>query len=430
MVVLAQETVNKSIWLINPYGPVPGEDWREYSFTMMADALMRAGHDVIWWTSNFSHHFKKFRSIGWNDLRVNDRFLVRLVPTPGYEKNFGLGRLVRDIAFSYRVYSHGKKLSPPDCIIYYESPLTLGYAGQKLAKHHRKPVVFDQMDLWPELIEKGFPKFLQSLIHLILLPVYKSRKKVYSQLDAVIGLAKTYLEVPMREAPILRSRPNAVIYNGIDVMAFRDSMKISRLPEGILPRKEEKEVWAVFAGSLGSSYDIATLLEAAEQLEKSSSRVRIIIAGDGPFRGRVESYVAEKYHTRLCYVGNLSPDNLAALYNTCDIALCTYSDRSNVEMPDKIYDYTAAGLPVINSLRGEVRDVIREKRMGLQYKAGDPADLIAVLEKLANDDVLRGEMARNSYDTGMLYDRYVQYEKLVEIVEKVCAGTVDAAETR
>jgi glycosyltransferase involved in cell wall biosynthesis len=100
-------------------------------------------------------------------------------------------------------------------------------------------------------------------------------------------------------------------------------------------------------------------------------------------------------------------------------------------MPDKIYDYTAAGLPVVNSLRGEVSDVIREKRIGLQYDAGNSRDLLEALEKLANDDPLRGEMARNSYDAGMLYDRHVQYAKLVEIVEKVCAGkSVDATATR
>ena len=419
------------IWLLNPYGPIPGESWRDYSFTMMADALTKGGHEVVWWTSNFSHQFKRFRSNACEDLQVSDRFIVRLVPTPGYRRNVGFGRIVRDIVFAYRAYTRGKKSPPPDCVIYYESPLTFGYAGQKLARHHGCPVIFDQMDLWPELIEKVFPRSLQPAAHLVLSPIYRNRRRVYSRLDAVIGLANAYLEVPLREAPILRSRPNAVIYNGIDVLEFRNSMKMSPLPEGILPRKEAREVWAVFAGSLGPSYDIATLLEVAELLEGSPSRLRIIIAGDGPFKGRVEAYVAEKKHARLYYAGRLLPDKLAALYNVCDIALCAYSNRSNVEMPDKIYDYTAAGLPVVNSLRGEVSDVIREKRIGLQYDAGNSRDLLETLEILANDDALRGEMARNSYDAGMLYDRHVQYAKLVEIVEKVCARKpVDATATR
>ena len=91
-------------------------------------------------------------------------------------------------------------------------------------------------------------------------------------------------------------------------------------------------------------------------------------------------------------------------------------------MPDKIFDYTAAGLPVVNSLGGEVGDVIRENRIGLQYDAGDPRDLLAALENLTGDPSLRDEIARNSFDIGMRYDQHAQYAKLVEIVDKVCSG--------
>jgi len=410
------------IWLINPYGPIPGEKWRDYSFCMMADALTCAGHDVVWWTSNFSHHFKRFRSNGWHDLRVKDGFTIRLVPTPGYKHNVGIGRIIRDIVFAYRAYARGKESNPPDCIVYYESPLTFGYAGQKLAKYHDCPVIFDQMDLWPELIEKIFPPPLQPIVRWMFAPIYWNRRKVYGRLDAVIGLSKSYLEVPLKEARILRSRPNAVVYNGIDVTAFRNAMMASPLQGRILPRKEEGEVWAVFAGTLGPSYDIPTLLQVAEQLEGSPSRLRIVIAGDGPLKEQVEAYAADQNRSRLYYAGKLPPEHLAGLYHMCDIGLCAYSSRSNVEMPDKIYDYTAAGLPVVNSLGGEASDVIRENRIGLQYEAGDPRDLLAVLENLASDRSLRDEMARNSFDIGMRYDRHAQYAKLVEIVEMVSTG--------
>jgi len=411
-----------NIWFFNPYGPIPGEGWRDYRFEIMADTLRRVGHEVVWWTSNFSHQFKRFRSNGWHDLRVKDGFTVRLVPTPGYKNNVGIGRIIRDIVFAYRAYARGKESNPPDCIVYYESPLTLGYAGQKLAKYHGCPVIFDQMDLWPELIEKIFPLFLQPVVRLMFAPIYWSRRNVYGRLDAATGLSKLYLEVPLKEAPILRSRPNAVIYNGIDVAPFRNAMKTSLLPEGILPRKEEGEVWAVFAGTLGPSYDIPTLLQVAERLEGSPSRLRIVIAGDGPLIEQVQAYVADQKRSRLYYAGKLPPEQLAGLYHLCDIGLCAYSNRSNVEMPDKIYDYTAAGLPVVNSLGGEVSEMIRENRIGLQYKAGDSRDLLAALENLTSDRLLRDEMARNSFDIGMRYDRHAQYAKLVEIVDKVCSG--------
>lgn len=410
------------IWLINPYGPIPSESWRDYSFTMMADALTASGHEVVWWTSNFSHHFKKYRSAGWKDIKVSDKFTLRLVPTTAYKKNIGIGRAMRDLVFGIRAYQKGKSLHAPDCILYSESPLTFGYAGFMLARYHNCPVIFHQMDLWPELIEKAFPAFIQPLLRVLFSPVYMNRKWIYSRLDAVIALAKPYLDVPLIEAPVLLTKPHTLIYNGIDVEKFRKSMTGSDLPEDMLPEKKSGEIRAVFAGSLGPSYDILAILKVAERLESSESKLKLVIAGDGPLRKNVEEYVADRNHTRLYYVGKLSPELLAPLYRDCDIGLCAYSARSNVEMPDKIYDYTAAGLAVINSLYGEVSQVVKENGIGLQYAGGDPDDLFEKLEFLENDSVLRNEMARKSFEIGMTYDQHVQYAKLLEIVDKVCTS--------
>lgn len=410
------------IWLINPYGPIPSESWRDYCFTMMADALTASGHEVVWWTSNFSHHFKKYRSSGWQDTKVNDKFTLRLVPTTSYKKNIGVGRALRDLVFGIRAYQKGKTQPAPDCIVYSESPLTFGYAGFMLARYHKCPVIFHQMDLWPELIEKAFPTFIQPVLKVLFTPVYMNRKWIYSRLDAVIALAEPYLDVPLNDAPVLVTKPHALIYNGIDVEKFRNSMTVLNLPDGILPKKAPGEIRAVFAGSLGPSYDILAILKVAERLESSQSRLKLVIAGDGPLRKNVEEYVADPNHTRLFYVGKLSPELLAPLYRDCDIGLCAYSARSNVEMPDKIYDYTAAGLAVVNSLTGEVSQVVKENGFGLQYAGGNSDDLFNKLESLENDSVLRHEMSRKSFEIGMTYDQHLQYAKLLEIVDKVCSS--------
>jgi glycosyltransferase involved in cell wall biosynthesis len=262
---------------------------------------------------------------------------------------------------------------------------------------------------------------LRPLLKLLFAPVYLNRRSIYKRLDAVIALAQPYLEVPLREAPVLRSKPHTIAYNGIDVNKFRVAMNELRLPDGLLPDKEPEEVWAVFAGSLGPSYDIFALLDVAKRLDSSNSKLKIIIAGDGPLRRHVEEYVGNTHQSHLYYVGKLSPELLAPLYKHCDIGLCAYSSRSNVEMPDKIYDYTAAGLAVVNSLCGEVMDVIQSNGIGLQYSGGDADDLFTKLEVLATDNELRASMAMKSYDIGLLYDQHVQYSKIVNVVESVCS---------
>lgn len=400
------------IWLINPYGPLPGEGWRDYSFTMMGDILSSEGHEVIWWTSNFSHHFKKFRSATWEDRKISDNFIIRLVPTPGYKRNIGFGRIFRDAVFAYKTYSRGKIESAPDCILYAESPLTLGYAGPKLAHHHKSALIYDQMDLWPELIVNSFPILIQPLINKLFYPIYKKRNSTYKKLDGVMALAKPYLEVILNEVPDLRKIPNSVIYNGINVKKLRDA---SNLDTEELPNKNKDEAWAIFAGSLGPSYDILNLISVAKKLESNNSKAIILIAGDGPHRSNVEN--AAKYCKNIRYLGKLSPEYLSKIYSICDIGLSAYTKASNVEMPDKFYDYTAAGLAIINSLSGEVSNQISQGNLGLQYTAGDVDDLYSKILLLTKNRNLLEQMKKNSFSVGLDFDQNIQYKKLPTLIK-------------
>ena len=38
----------RTIWLVNPYGPIPGEGWRAYRFNLLGEALAKAGYNVVW----------------------------------------------------------------------------------------------------------------------------------------------------------------------------------------------------------------------------------------------------------------------------------------------------------------------------------------------------------------------------------------------
>jgi glycosyltransferase involved in cell wall biosynthesis len=408
----------KTIWLVNPYGTLPSESWRAYCFAIMGKKLADAGFEVVWWTSSFSHHFKTQRCVGWRDIEVQEQFTIRLVPTPGYKKNVGVGRIWRDLVFGLKVHFRGSALPKPDMVIYSESPLNFGIGGYSVARKRDIPIVFHQMDLWPELIVDALPRALRSIGHALFFPVYLLRRHIYKNLDGVMALAKPYLEVPLREAPVLASRPSALIYNGIDVQHMRDIMR-NAVPPSLLPAKLQNEVWAIFAGSLGPSYDIPALLEAARVLKSKDVPIKILIAGDGPYRVEVERAAGAPEAFNVIYLGKLSADSLAAVYARCDIGLCAYSANSNVEMPDKIYDYTAAGLAVINSLTGEVSEVVSINKIGFQYCAGDVLEFVAHLEQFYASPALLASMKHSSFELGAKYDQNIQYEKIVKFVDSL-----------
>jgi len=417
----AMKPTKKKIWLIGPYGSIPSESWRSYCFGIIGTKLSEVDYEVIWWTSSFSHHFKRQRCNDWRDIDVQDGFKIRLVPTPGYKSNVGFGRIWRDLIFGFKVHVSGLRHPKPDLVIYCESPLNCGLGGYSVARRHSVPVVFYQMDLWPELFVHALPFWLRLIGNLVMSPIYLVRRHVYRRLDGIIALAKPYLEAPLTEVPALRSRKHALVYNGINVEEMRTNMNNGRAPE-CLPSKSNGELWGIFAGSLGPSYDILALIKAARTLREMDMPIKIIIAGDGPYRHQVEEAAANPSMFNLYYAGKLSPSELASVYGKCDVGFCAYTAQSNVEMPDKIYDYTAAGLAVLNSLRGEVKEVVASRNVGLQYRAGDVSEIVDRLLQLHSSPDRLAEMKRASFALGLEYDQSVQYKKVVQLVDDLIYG--------
>lgn len=405
----------KTVWLVNPYGPIEGESWREYSFNQFGKFLSEKGYEVIWWTSSFSHHFKVQRSAGWKDINVSDYYTIRLVPTTKYLKNFGLKRLIKDYIFSINAYRRFKLEKAPDIIIAAENPMALGFPAFGFAKKRAIPIVYDQMDIWPEFFVKVLKKPWRGFVNLLLFPVYKMREKIFSQLSGSMALGNNYLQFMQEINPALSTKPKALIYNGIDVERFRSNLLNPITQEKINIAKND-EIWCVFAGTLGPSYDILTVLQCAEVCENQGLGFRFIIAGSGPLSEQVKIF--ESKHNNLVFLGKLLPDDLIPVYGMCDIGLATYSTGSNVDMPDKLYDYTAAKLAIINSLEGEISTYISQYSIGINYLAGSYASMLEALIQFRNNEFLES-CKSNSADIALLFDKNVQNEKLKDLIEQI-----------
>jgi glycosyltransferase involved in cell wall biosynthesis len=406
------------IWLINPYGPLPDEGWREYYFTTMGKTLAQMGHKVTWWTSNFSHHFKRYRATKWSHIDVCDGFRIVLVPATSYSSHVGIMRYVSEVCFAVCLLGRSGSEEVPNLIIGGDSPQPASCLSLMLARRFRARLFLTSMDQWPELFEMVFPAMLRGLAPRLLSPLYMIRRAIRRRADAIVSLSVFYLQRALAEAQNGKPIGAITVYNGIDVLAFRRSLLRlhgTKVP-GLTVEKPESEIWAVFAGTLGNNYDIGCIVQAAVLLREKCKSLKVMIAGAGPCLELIRSGISQYGLVNLIYLGVLSQDDLLSLYGQADIALCAYGRGSNVGMPDKLYDYMAAGLPVINSLSGEVKELIENRDIGQQYTPGDPVSLANAMIQLAEDQELRQRQARSSYQAALSYDREVQFGKLANLI--------------
>jgi glycosyltransferase involved in cell wall biosynthesis len=406
------------VWLINPYGPIPGEGWRDYRFTLMARALAERGHEVTWFTATFAHQSKQQRAAGWERREVSERFAIELVPTPSYSRNISIGRLWFESIFGERVFQRGKSLARPDVILAADPPQFCGDAGRRLARHHHASFVTDCFDLWPELFVAAAPWPLRWLVSIAALPFRMLRRRNLRATSLAIAVAETYRVLLKREG----ARRTVTIPIGIDVGAFTphgmradDGCHSERAVgggRGIPSPRSDTRLSLVYAGSLGEHYDLDSLLNVIATMPE----VRLTIAGRGPSEERLRERAASM--PNVTFAGAVEVSKLSELYAAADIGLAPYRAGSTVALPTKLFDYLAAGLPVITSLDSEVSALIEEAGAGVRYKAGDAGSLRAAIVALS-DPVRRGPMATAARTLAMRFDARVLYAQFAGAIESL-----------
>jgi len=52
-----------TVWINNPFDFLPGEGARPQRYGLLCRALAQAGHQVVWWTSDWNHMAKVRREV-------------------------------------------------------------------------------------------------------------------------------------------------------------------------------------------------------------------------------------------------------------------------------------------------------------------------------------------------------------------------------
>ena len=174
------------------------------------------------------------------------------------------------------------------------------------------------------------------------------------------------------------------------------SESVHTVPNGvsitrIVPRPEEiGDPVVTFVGTLKPWHGVADLLAAAA-LAKRPWKLRII--GDGPERAALEEQAAG-LGIEVDFRGAVAPADMPGQLAGSAIGVAPYPDLGGEQQqyfsPLKVYEYLAAGLPVVASAVGQLPQILGE--LGTLVQPSDPAALAAAIDTLAADPVLRGKL--------------------------------------
>jgi glycosyltransferase involved in cell wall biosynthesis len=409
------------VWLITVGEPLPGlsGNSRLWRTGMLSDELGRRGHDVVWWTSRFDHFGKRFFEWRSRDYSVEANVVIRFLDGRPYRRNIGMARMVNhwQVARDFRALAEG--YPRPDAILCSFPTIELGSAATRLGRRLGIPVVLDVRDLWPDIFLDAAPRPLKPVARLLLHHYFRATTRALQAASGIVGVSRGYLDWGLSRAGRAEGSTDRVFPLGYSLP--RPTVESRDAGRALLRRfgVDWNGIACLFAGTLGRTYDLAPVLQAAREL--AGRPFRFVICGDGErapeWRERAKGL--ENVH----FTGWLDQQDMRAALAGADIGLAAYAAGAPQGLPNKVIEYLAAGLPVLSSLEGETRQLLEEQGCGCTYPAADARALLAALASLESSDrrAQMSEISRLVFETR--FQAHTVYGEFADFLEQQASAS-------
>lgn len=388
------------IWLVTIGEPLSIKgNQRKLRTGIFAEFLKNRDHEVTWLTSNFDHYSKtKFCDETSACLNgVNIEFLNGRE----YKSNISYARYRNHVEIAKDFSRRALCLQKPDVIVCSFPPIELCEAVMQFAREHRIPCVADVRDLWPDELERRLPAPLRSIGFALAAPKRRAVARTMKSADGIVGVSKAYLDWGLAHAGRPASHYDSVIPLGYADFPAAQQQRLARK----IAKQDTKPVNFFFAGAFNNSVDLDSIIAAFAVLPQLDITATLVGTGD-----KFEAWSkAAKSDNRLLFPGWVDADQIAKCAARADVGMISYNLGSLVAMPNKLFEYTSFGLPVINSIPGEAAILVQDEGIGLNYPAGNIAKLANCIETLAADPGLRLQMGERS---GQLFEKKFNSERV------------------
>jgi glycosyltransferase involved in cell wall biosynthesis len=196
---------------------------------------------------------------------------------------------------------------------------------------------------------------------------------------------------PLRASLIDLGLPAAKIIvnpNGVDPCQFRPELD----GRGVRARWRldgpPESVVVGFSGTFGLWHGIPSLAAAIPQVLAARPAVRFLLVGDGPLH-----HLVDGLGERVCCPGLVPHAEMPAYLAACDVLLSPHGQQADggefFGSPTKLFEYMAAGRPIVASAVGQIAEVLEHDRTALLVPPDDVPALVAAIVRLVDDAALR-----------------------------------------
>jgi glycosyltransferase involved in cell wall biosynthesis len=289
--------------------------------------------------------------------------------------------------FDFALRAYRAAMDVPDVdVVWGTSPPLLQLVPAWLAAR-RCPGGFllEERDLWPEFaVEMGIVRD-GAISHAAL----RMKRCLYGRARRIVLNSPGFL--PFLTGYGVPESKIRVIPNGVDANQFDPAArgKALRAAWGA-----EDRFVVLYAGALGPANGLDVALGAAETLR--GSRTLFVLVGDGKARGELAAAIDARGLDNVRLVPAQPKRAMRDVLGAADACLATLRDIPlfRTTYPNKVFDYMAAGRPVLLAIDGVIREVVEHAGAGIFVPPGDAGALAAGVRRLMSSPAEARTMGR------------------------------------
>ena len=305
---------------------------------------------------------------------------LQTVPVTKFRGN-GLSRVVNWASYSLNALTRGL-FRRRQHVVYGSSPhLGAAVAGFLIAKAHRARFVLEVRDLWPQiLVDTGMFRETDLVYRLL----KQLERFLYRQADTIVVLAKGSIDAIAAEG--IDPGKIRFVPNGADPCDF----EVDRDRDELREEYGLSNTTVVYAGAHGPANGLDLVLDAAEKLQGLD--VTFLLVGDGVAKAELQADAERRGLDNVEFRGLISKERIPELFAAADIGLHCLADVPLFHhgvSPNKLYDYMAAGLPVITNTPGEVAAMVEDAGAGEAVVPDGIVDAVRYLHGLSRSARLK-----------------------------------------
>lgn len=355
------------------YFGTPRGSWstRVYEFTRR---WVQAGHEVTVITAPYEK--SDIRTTQFIERRIVDGIRVIIINFPDSNRSGFLKRAFNALAFSL-VSIRFALFEKADRVVCSSGPITIALPGILMKKLRSIPFIFEVRDLWPAggiemgLIRSRWQKRI----------VLWFEKFCYDSAD-LIAVASTGQQTHiLNRFPLLKT---IVVPNASDNDVFMQSQLPPDLPDDL----KDKSIF-LYTGSLGFIHHVGFLLQTCKYLQENLPQhpIVLLLIGEGSERSKLQQYAGEYRLANVRFLGLKPKTEVASWMSVACATVFTTLDNpiQDTCSPNKVFDSFAAGVPVIQTTRGWIKDLVEKENCGINVSPGDFRAMAEAMLHLSRD---------------------------------------------